>query len=779
MKKILHLLKPGTANFQRLKANKNLIVVLLIVMLVVLLLPAISVRAQPALQTTNLALNKPVTCSPTPQFPCAEAVDGNTGTRWASAQGVDPQWIYVDLGASYNLTSVILRWEPAYATAFQIQTSNDAATWTSIYSTTTGTGGVQTLPVSGSGRYVRMYGTARATQYGYSLWEFEVYGTSGTAATATRTPTSGSAPTVTRTPTLGASNTPVGPTVTLTRTFTPAVGCGTTNIALNKTATSSSNENAGTTPNLAVDGNVTGTRWSSTASDPQWLQIDLGSTQSICHVKLTWEAAYGKSYQIQVSNDAATWTTIYTTTTGDGGVDDLTGLSGSGRYIRVYGTVRATIYGYSLWEVEVYAGSSGPTNTATKTATLGPTFTRTVTPTTGSGGGSVMLSFHAPAVASTIQNNANCANCTADKVVDVDMSTRWATEWADPQWIYLDLGASANITRVVLKWEAAYGKAYQIQVSNDATNWTNIYSTTTGDGATDDLTVSGTGRYVRMYATVRGTAYGYSMFEFQVYGTGGAPQASPTPRPTSTPHGPWVLAWSDEFNGPGIDASNWAFETGCTGNGNGEWENYTNGANSAIQFDSQANSNVMVIQARHDNATIAACNYSSSRMSTLGKREFTYGRIEARIKLPQTKGIWPAFWMMGNNIGTVGWPYNGEIDIMEHIGDLPTTSSGALHGPGYSGGGNIGGAFVHSEPVNLNYHVYAIEWSPDQVKWFVDSNNFLTVTREQVETKGAWVYDHPFFILLNVAVGGAWPGSPDASSVFPQNMSVDYVRVYQ
>src|SRR5258708_2427661 len=149
---------------------------------------------------------------------------------------------------------------------------------------------------------------------------------------------------------------------------TPAsAACGTTNVALNKTATSSSNENAGTTPNLAVDGNA-GTRWSSAASDPQWLQVDLGSTQSICHVTLTWETAYGKSYTIQTSPDAVTWTTIYTTTTGDGGTDDLTGLTGSGRYIRMNGTVRATGYGYSIWEFPVYAGTTAATNTPTSTS---------------------------------------------------------------------------------------------------------------------------------------------------------------------------------------------------------------------------------------------------------------------------------------------------------------------------------------------------------------------------------------------------------------------------
>src|SRR5258706_474031 len=340
------------------------------------LLPAVSAGARSAQQTTNLALNKPVTCSPTPQFPCAEAFDGSLTTRWASVQGVDPQWIYVDLGASYNISHVKLTWETAYGKSYQIKASPDAATWTTIYTTPPGDGGVDDLTgLTGSGRYVRMNGPVRGTGYGYSLWEFEVYGTSGGAPNTATNPTA--AATATRT------NTPVGPTLTPTRTntlaaatltptrtstATTAAGCGTTNIALNKTATSLSNENAGTTPNLAVDGNG-GTRWASAASDPQWIQIDLGSTQSICHVKLTWETAYGKSYQIQTSPDAATWTSIYTTTTGDGGTDDLTGLTGSGRYIRMNGTVRGTGCGYSLWEFEVYISGGQPTPTPSPTPT--------------------------------------------------------------------------------------------------------------------------------------------------------------------------------------------------------------------------------------------------------------------------------------------------------------------------------------------------------------------------------------------------------------------------
>src|SRR5689334_22697304 len=150
-----------------------------------------SAIAKPAAQTTNLALNRPATCSPTPQFPCAEAVDGNAGTRWASAAAVDPQFIQVDLGATYNITRVVLNWEAAYATAYQIQVSAAAGgPWTNIYTTTTGNGAIDDLTgLSGSGRYVRMNGTTRATQWGYSLWEFEVYGTSGTGPTATRTNT--------------------------------------------------------------------------------------------------------------------------------------------------------------------------------------------------------------------------------------------------------------------------------------------------------------------------------------------------------------------------------------------------------------------------------------------------------------------------------------------------------------------------------------------------------------------------------------------------------------
>jgi hypothetical protein len=269
---------------------------------------------------TLLSQGQPATASSTENasLPASAAVDGNTGTRWSSAFS-DPQWLEVDLGSTATISQVVLQWETAYATAFQVQTSSDGTTWTSIYSTTTGTGGTQTLNVTGTGRYVRMYGTQRATQYGYSLWEFQVYGSAGGSGSS----------------------------------------CNTTDAALNHPATASSLENASFPASAAVDGN-TGTRWSSAFSNPQWLQVDLGASQAVCEVTLNWEAAYATAFQIQVSPDGTTWTTIYSTTTGTGGNQTLS-VSGTGRYVRMYGTARATPYGYSLWEFGVYTTTGGTT----------------------------------------------------------------------------------------------------------------------------------------------------------------------------------------------------------------------------------------------------------------------------------------------------------------------------------------------------------------------------------------------------------------------------------
>ncbi len=240
--------------------------------------------------------------------------------------------------------------------------------------------------------------------------------------------------------------------------------------------------------------------------------------------------------------------------------------------------------------------------------------------------------------------------------------------------------------------------------------------------------------------------------------------------------------WSDEFDT--LDMSNWTFKTGGGGWGNQELQYYTNGQNAYITYDDQAGSNVLVIEAKQENPAgyncwYGSCRYTSTRLISRDKKSFKYGRMEARIKLPQTQGIWPAFWMLGDSFGSVGWPQGGEIDIMEHVGFEPTLTHGALHGPGYSGNTPIAGTHDVGEIVDANYHVFAVEWNSDGIRWFVDDHQFYSVTRAQVEQYGQWVYDQPFWFLLNVAVGGTWPGSPDGGSQFPQKMYVDYVRVYQ
>ncbi|WP_436759260.1 ThuA domain-containing protein [Streptosporangium sp. V21-05] len=240
----------------------------------------------------------------------------------------------------------------------------------------------------------------------------------------------------------------------------------------------------------AVDGNPA-TRWGSAYADPQWISVDLGASYNLNRVRLNWEAAYGKAYQVQTSTNNTTWTNVYSTTTSDGGVDDLT-LTGTGRYVRVYGTQRALAYGYSLWDLNVY-GTPATSN-----------------PTT-------LLSTGKPVTVSSVETGSAHTGANA---VDGNPATRWGSAYADPQWITVDLGATRSISRVRLNWEAAYGKAYQVQTSTNNTTWTNVYSTTTSDGGVDDLTVTGTGRYVRVYGTQRALpAYGYSLWDFDVYGS--------------------------------------------------------------------------------------------------------------------------------------------------------------------------------------------------------------------------------------------------------------------
>jgi beta-glucanase (GH16 family) len=244
----------------------------------------------------------------------------------------------------------------------------------------------------------------------------------------------------------------------------------------------------------------------------------------------------------------------------------------------------------------------------------------------------------------------------------------------------------------------------------------------------------------------------------------------------------WTLIWSDEFNGPdgsAPDPSKWVRETGGNGWGNQELEYYTTRPQNAYQ--EGGNLVIKAIAENHTGSDKVTRPYTSGRLKTQGKFSQTYGRFEARIKIPRGQGLWPAFWMLGANIDKVPWPNCGEIDIMENIGKEPYLIHGTIHGPGYSGAGGIGNMYALSgeEKYADDFHVYAVEWEPRKIRFYVDDHLYETRTPADLPKGAKWVYNHPFFLLLNVAVGGGWPGNPDTTTVFPQTMLVDYVRVYK
>lgn len=249
-----------------------------------------------------------------------------------------------------------------------------------------------------------------------------------------------------------------------------------------------------------------------------------------------------------------------------------------------------------------------------------------------------------------------------------------------------------------------------------------------------------------------------------------------------SPPAKWTLVWSDEFNGSNgspPDTTKWVSETGGGGWGNNELEYYTARRQNAYQQD--GNLVIKVLEEKYTGSDGVTRNYTSARLKTQGKFTRAYGRFEARIKIPRGQGIWPAFWMLGDDIDQVGWPTCGEIDIMENIGKEPATVHGTIHGPGYSAAKGIGAPY--SLPADQrfadDFHIYAVEWEPKAIRFYVDDHLYATRTPADLPQAARWAYDHPFFLLLNVAVGGSWPGSPDASSSFPQTMLVDYVRVYR
>jgi len=258
---------------------------------------------------------------------------------------------------------------------------------------------------------------------------------------------------------------------------------------------------------------------------------------------------------------------------------------------------------------------------------------------------------------------------------------------------------------------------------------------------------------------------------------------------TEPPRAGWVQVWNDEFDGPAgtrIDTTKWRYDTadGCAssncGWGNNEKEYYSrDAANVALNGQGQ-----LAIVARVAPAGLVsyyrACRYTSGKITTRGRMEAVPGRVEARIRLAAGQGLWPAFWMLGSDIGATGWPGSGELDIMENRGSAPATASSAVHGPGYSGNT----PFVHARTLTAgsytsDFHTFAVEWDSLLIRYFIDDSLHYSVSRSDVAHYGHWVFDQPFFVIVNQAVGGHFDGDPQSDAIFPATMLVDYVRVYR
>jgi beta-glucanase (GH16 family) len=584
----------------------------------------------------------------------------------------------------------------------------------------------------------------------------------------------------------------------------------------------------------AID-NDASTRWESNhGAAPGHLTLDLGSSKALAQIRIDWEAANASSYTVLGSNDNSSWSQLATRSGGSfGDRADTLALSGSYRYVRINALARSAgnNWGYSIWEASVF----GPSQTGScdcrqgcATALNASTLRATV-----SQGDIVDIHYRVNNGAQQNMRMNRSGGQWSFDITGLSASTPVSishtiitngvgqtTPWKNYSLASLASSCSAPPFTLFREAESFSSMAGVIvEPTSDTGGGSNVGSINTGDWmAYAGVVIPAAGRYKVEYRVASPSggrlsldlnAGSIRLGEVSIPATGGwqswrtvshtvdlsagtfslgvyAAQGGwnfnwlRLTRESSTPER--ELVWADEFDR--IDASSWTFETGGGGWGNNELQYYTNGNNASVQFDSNAGSNVLVLEARRENpggfgCWYGPCTYTSTRMVTRDKRSFQYGRIEARMRLPSTQGIWPAFWMLGSNLGQVGWPQSGEIDIMEHVGFEPNLTHGALHGPGYSGGSPILGTYNAGELVSTRYRVFAVEWDANGIRWFVDGQQFHSATRAQVEARGTWVYDQPFFLLLNVAVGGNWPGSPNGGSVFPQRMYVDYVRVYR
>ncbi|WP_328471242.1 discoidin domain-containing protein [Actinoplanes sp. NBC_00393] len=556
---------------------------------------------------------------------------------------------------------------------------------------------------------------------------------------------------------------------------TTAASAADTLLSQGKPATASSQEGADVSADKAFDGNA-GTRWSSQFADPQWIRVDLGSTATISQVVLQWEGAYAKAYQIQTSADGNAWTTVHTQSNGAGGTETIN-VTGTGRYVRLHGTARSSGYGYSLYEFKVY-GSIG-----------------SVTP----GNCTENVAKGKPATASTSEGG----DTGPEKAVDGNPGTRWSSRFADPQWLRVDLGAGTSICRVVLRWEGAYGKAYQIQTSADGNAWTTLHTQANGAGGTETINVSGTGRYVRLYGTARSSGYGYSLWEFEVLGGSAptTPPTEPTPDPTDVP-GNFTTIWTDTFDGAANtspSAANWLKRTGTQYPGGA-----ANWGTGSVETASDSTANVYLdgsgklnIRAIRDGAG----KWTSGRIETQ-RTDFAPARGEqlkftAVLKQPDVAnaaGYWPGFRATGAAYrgNFTNWPGVGETDIMTNANGRNQLSQ-TLHcgtapgGPCNEYDGRSSG-FASCTGCQTGFHEYTQvidrTKTDEEIRFYLDGRQTWVVRESQVGV-AAWeaAVHHGFYLRFDLAIGGSLPNAiagfttPTADTTSGGVLSIDSVTV--
>ncbi|WLR41773.1 family 16 glycosylhydrolase [Bacillus carboniphilus] len=405
-----------------------------------------------------------------------------------------------------------------------------------------------------------------------------------------------------------------------------------------------------------------------------------------------------------------------------------------------------------------------------------------------------------------------------EKAVDGDAGTRWSSGFTDDEWIYVDLGESMVVDSVSLNWEAAYGKSYKIQVSEDGNEWTDVYSTEDGDGEIDEIHFDRTSaRYVKMLGVKRATVYGYSLYEFEVYNSdndetvnddesneeedsndeqSSDEEANDDVVNNESDYSDWTLYWNDEFDGDEVDPSKWKYETGnwivdedgngvAAGWGNQEHQYYTDSSENVTVKDGE-----LLLTAKEEQVSdqFGTYQYTSGKLVTNDIFSKKYGKFEARMKLPEGQGLWPAFWMMPDDDVYGEWASSGEIDIMEAGGSHSDKIGGTIHyGENWPNNLATGADYEFPEGQSItDYHVYSIEWEPGEIRWYVDGNLYQTLNNwySQGEHQAdnysyPAPFDQEFYMILNLAVGGWYDGDPDGNTEFPAQVAVDYVRVYE